>query len=321
VVDNVLTSNPTCHACPVACKKEVEIKEGPYKGLRMESVEYESAWAMGANCDNDDIGSVAKLIDLCNDYGFDTIEMGNVLSVYMEASELGAVDGAGLNWGDYEAMVETIPKIASREGVGDTLARGAERAAKAWGHPEIAMTVKGQAIPAYDPRGMKGMGIGYATSNRGACHLRAYTPASELSLIPLPTDPLDWEGKGELTKILQDIHAFSDSLDLCKFSAFAEGTAEYAQQYAVVVGVPFTEDDVLKTGERVYNLERHYNNLAGHGEGSDYLPDRFTKEPSTMPGSEGHVCEIDQMLEEYYQVRGWKNGVVPEEKLKELEII
>jgi aldehyde:ferredoxin oxidoreductase len=322
VKENILVEDPTCHACPVACKKEVEITEGPYAGLRMESVEYEPAWSLGANCDNSDIASIAKMIDQCNDYGFDAIEMGNVLSVYMEASERGFTNGSGgLQWGDAAGMVATITKMAFREGAGDKLADGTERAARAFGHPEIAMTVKGQAVPAYDPRGLKGMGIAYATSNRGACHLRAYTPASELTLIPLPTDPLAWKGKGELTKLLQDIHAFSDSLDLCKFSAFAEGTEEYAQQYSAVVGIPYTSDDVLKTGERIYNLERYYNNLAGFREGSDYLPQRFLTEPSTMPGSEGHVCELDLMLEEYYAARGWENGVVPQGKLQELGIL
>lgn len=319
---NILVNDPTCHACPVACKKEVEVKEGPYKGLRMESIEYEPAWAFGADCGNDNINSVAKMIDQCNDYGLDAIEMGNTLATYLEACQRGYTDGQDkLEWGDYEAMVAMVTKTAFREGPGDVLAEGPARAAIAYGHPEISMTVKGQAIPAYDPRGYKGMGIAYATSNRGACHLRAYTPASELSLIPLPTDPLAWKGKGELVKILQDIHSFSDSLDLCKFSAFAEGVDEYAQQYSAVVGVPFTGADVLKTGERIYNLERHYNNLAGFREGSDYLPERFLKEPSTMPGSVGHVCELDLMLEEYYAVRGWENGVVPEAKLKELGIL
>ncbi|HET7768735.1 MAG TPA: aldehyde ferredoxin oxidoreductase family protein, partial [Chloroflexota bacterium] len=322
VNDNILVNNPTCHACPVACKKEVEIKAGPFAGLRMESVEYESAWALGANCDNCDINSVAKLIDLCNDYGMDTIELGNTLSVYMEATQegyAGAAEGA-LKWGDWAAMVDMTRKIALREGVGSFLAEGAARAAAHFGHPELSMTVKGQSIPAYDPRGLKGMGIAYATSNRGACHLRAYTPASELSLIPLPSDPLAWKGKGELTKLLQDIHAFSDSLDLCKFSAFAEGIEEYAAQYAAYTGIPCTGQDVLTTGERIYNLERYYNNLAGFGEGSDYLPERFLKEPSTMKGSEGHVCELPEMLAEYYAARGWVNGVVPMAKLEELGV-
>jgi aldehyde:ferredoxin oxidoreductase len=186
------------------------------------------------------------------------------------------------------------------------------------------MAVKGQAIPAYDPRGLKGMGIAYATSNRGACHLRAYTPAAELNVMPfgsLKVDPLAWEGKGGLVKVFQDVHAVSDSFDMCKFSAFAQGMQEYTEQYNAVTGYNHTTDSLLQCGERIYNLERYYNNLCGFREGSDYLPKRFTEEPSTMPGSEGHVCELDKMLEEYYAARGWVNGVVPEEKLRELEII
>jgi len=321
-VENLLVDSPTCHACPVACKKKVEIKDGPYAGLRMESVEYESVWALGANCANDDICSVAKLIDQCNDFGLDPIELGNVYSVYMEATEKSYLNTGqqGLDWGDCAAMVAMIEKVARRKGIGDVLADGTARTAAHFGHAEIGMAVKGQAIPAYDPRGMKGMGLSYATSNRGGCHLRGYVAASELSVVPITSDPLAWKGKAELVKLFQDLAAFSDSLDLCKFSAFAEGAEEYAQQYAAALDIEFSADDALETGERIYNLERHYNNLAGFGEGSDTLPDRFTNEPSTSPGSEGHVCELAPMLEQYYIIRGWEDGVVPEEKLEELDI-
>jgi len=325
VRENILVADPTCHACPVACKKEVQITEGPYKGLHMESVEYESAWALGANCGMDYAAGVAKLIDQCNDYGFDTIEMGNVLSVYMEACQRGYANGSGLKWGDHQGMVALVDKIASREGLGDILADGTERAAKHFGHPELAMTVKGMAIPAYDPRGIKGMGLGYATSNRGACHLRGYTPAAEVVgnvLGPTEvTDPLNWEGKGELVIIFQNVHTMTDCLDLCKFSTFAESLDTFAAQYSAITGVEATADDMLKMGERVYNLERYYNNLAGFREGSDYLPERFLKEPATGPGSEGQVCELDKMLADYYRIRGWVDGVVPESKLRELGII
>lgn len=322
VKENILVNDPTCHACPVACKKEVEIKDGPFAGLRMESLEYEPAWSLGPFCANDYAPSIANIIDQCNDYGLDAIEMGDLLAMLMEATECGYVPAEdGLKWGDYMSMVAKVDQIAAREGIGDLLAEGTERAAISLGHPEIAMTVKGQGIPAYDPRGLKGMGLGYATSNRGACHLRGYSPASELGLIPLKTDPLDWKGKGELLKLLQDLFAFTDSMDLCKFSSFAEGVEEYAAQYSAMVGIPITADELLKTGERIYNLERYYNNLAGFREGSDTLPKRFLVEASTAPGSEGHVCELDKMLEEYYQLRGWDQGVVPESKLKELEII
>jgi aldehyde:ferredoxin oxidoreductase len=321
VRDNILVNEPTCHACPIACKKEVEVE---YQGqkLRMESLEYEPAWSFGAFCDNDNIASIAWLIDQCNDYGIDAIEMGGCMATYMEVCQRGWNGQDPLLWGDHAKMVEMVTKTARREGVGDVLAQGIAGIAEHYGHPEIGMQVRGQGIPAYDPRGLKGMGLGYATSNRGACHLRAYTPASELGVISLKTDPLDWESKPSLVKLLQDLFAFSDSLDLCKFSSFVEDTDNYASQYATMVGIDgFTGDDVLKTGERIYNLERYYNQLAGEQPGSDTLPKRFTDEPSTSPGSEGHVCELAQMLEKYYELRGWQNGVVPESKLKELEIL
>lgn len=319
--ETILVNEPTCHACPVACKKEVEVE---YRGekIRTESFEYETAWAFGPNCGNDSKEAVAYLIYLCNKYGMDTIEMGNVLSTYMEICDCGWNGKVPLKWGDHLKMTDLVDATAMREGIGDVLAEGCLRVARHFGHPEVAMQVRGQAIPAYDPRGMKGMGLGYATSNRGACHLRGYSPASELGVIGLKTDPLAWKGKGELLKLLQDIHAFSDSLDLCKFSAFAEGADDYAAQYAAIVGIEdFTADDVLKTGERIYNLERYYNMLAGEEPGSDTLPRRFLEERSSKPGSLGHVCELDLMLEEYYACRGWENGVVPEAKLRELGIL
>jgi aldehyde:ferredoxin oxidoreductase len=169
------------------------------------------------------------------------------------------------------------------------------------------------------------MGIGYATSNRGACHLRGYTPAAEVAgnvLGPSTVvDPLAVEGKGNLAMIFQNVHAMTDCLDVCKFSTFAESLDGYAAQFAAITGAPCTADYLLKVGERVYNLERLYNNINGFREGSDTLPKRFLEEPSTMSGSKGHVCELDKMLEEYYRLRGWVGGVVPGWKLKELEII
>ena len=318
--DDFLVHEPTCHACPVACKKEVEIKDGDYAGLKMESFEYEPAWSLGANCGNDDPGVVAKVIDQCNDFGMDAIEIGNVISMYMEASQRGYVD-TPLDWGDGAGMVRVAEEMAHRSGsIGNTLADGTAQAAAAWGHPELGMAVKGQAIPAYDPRALKGEGLGYATSNRGACHLRGYTPASELLGIPVKTDPLEWDGKGPLLKIFQDLHAFSDSLDLCKFSAFAVGAPEYAALYESVVGLPMTEEDVMVAGERIYNLERYFNNQVGFGGAEDSLPQRFLEEPATGP-SAGQICELDQMKEQYYEARGWDDGVVPEAKLRELEII
>jgi aldehyde:ferredoxin oxidoreductase len=292
----------------------------------MESVEYEPAWAFGANCYNADINTVAKLIDLCNDFGVDAIEAGNALSTYMEASEKDLTMGdEKLDWGDIHGMVDLLIKIALRQGVGDKIAEGPARYAKMIEHPEISMSVKGQSIPAYDPRGIKGMGLGYATSNRGACHLRGYTPAAEVvgNVLGPSTvsDPLEWKGKAEMNVIFQNVHAVTDCMDMCKFGTFSESLDSYAAQYEAMTGIPADAALLLKVGERVYNLERYYNNLAGLGEGSDTLPKRFTEEASTEPGSKGQVCELAEMLPEYYKIRGWENGVVPEAKLKELEII
>jgi aldehyde:ferredoxin oxidoreductase len=319
IQQTILVDNPTCHACPVACKKEVETEPGKFH-VHMESVEYEPAWSFGAQCNNDNRDSIPFLIDLCNDYGIDAIDMGNVLAMTMEASEKELIRER-VNWGDVDKMVELIHKTAKREGIGDTLANGIEPAAKAFGDPSIAMSVKGQSVPAYDPRGLKGMGLAYATSNRGACHLRGYTTASEIVGVPEKTDPLAWRGKGKLLKLFQDFQALSDSLGVCKFSTFAENPDHYAAQYAAVVGLPMDADAILTIGERIYNLERHYNNLAGFGEGADVLPARFLNEPSQSPASKGHVCELNEMLEEYYEARGWVKGVVPEAKLKALGII
>ncbi len=318
IKETILVNDPTCHACPVACKKEVEVKEGKYK-VHMESTEYESMWALGANCGCSSKEAIAKLIDLTNDYGVDAIETGNCLSVAMEASERGLIRDK-IQWGDPDAMIDILHGIVKREGIGDILAEGPWRAAKTFGDEGMANQVKGQSIAAYDPRGMQGMGIGYATSNRGACHLRGYTPASEVLGVPQKTDPLGWEGKGKLLTIFQDLHAISDSFDICKFNAFSEGISEYVAQYTAMTGVQIDADGLMKTGERIYNLERYYNNLCGFTGKDDTLPEKFLKKPGSGPAA-GHVCDLDNMKKEYYEARGWVDGVVPQQKLRDLGII
>ena len=325
VRENILVDEPTCHSCPVACKKEVEVTyrhKGEDMNVRMESFEYEPAFSLGPNSMNDDSASIAVMIDLCNDLSIDAIETGNMLAMAMEMSEEGKLE-EGIDWGDTETMIEMIKKIGHREGLGDILAEGADRIAEEMDAHEHSLAVKGQTIPAYDPRCMKGMGIGYATSNRGACHLRGYTPAAEILGIPEKVDPYEWEGKGELTAAFQDLHAISDSFDICKFNAFAEGIEEYVLQYNGMTGRDVSEDELLEAGERIYNLERYYNNLVGFDGSDDSLPARFLEGERGIPGqgaSEGEFCELEEMKEEYYDHRGWIDGVVPDEKLAELEI-
>ncbi|MFC4550160.1 MULTISPECIES: aldehyde ferredoxin oxidoreductase family protein [Halorussus] len=327
VRENILVDEPTCHSCPVACKKEVEVDvhhKGEDHNVRMESYEYESAWALGPNSATDDRDKIAMMIDRCNDMGLDTIDMGNTMAMAMEATEAGHLD-EGLDWGDADTMIEMIERVANREDdLADLLAEGAMRAAEELGDPDMSLDVKGQTMAAYDPRAMKGMAIGYATSNRGACHLRGYTPAAELLGIPEKVDPHEAEGKGELCATFQDLHAISDSFDICKFNAFAEGIEEYVMQYNGMTGLDLSEDELLEAGERIYNLERYYNNLVGFDGSDDDLPVRFVEgHEKAIPGqggSEGSLVELDQLKDEYYEVRGWEDGVVPDEKLDELGI-
>jgi aldehyde:ferredoxin oxidoreductase len=330
VRENILVDEPTCHSCPVACKKEVEVNykhKGQDMNVQMESYEYESAWALGTNSANDDRDSIAVMIDLCNQMGIDTIDMGNLFAMAMEMSEKGYLDDyeGDIDWGDEERMIDLIEETGRRSSdIGDLLAKGPEGVAEETGAHECRLDVKGQTIAAYDPRCMKGMGIGYATSNRGACHLRGYTPAAEILGIPEKVDPYEWEGKGELCATFQDLHAISDSFDICKFNAFAEGIDEYIKQYNGMTGRDLSEDELMTAGERVYNLERYYNNLAGLDGSDDSLPGRFVEgDDEAIPGqggSEGELCELDEMKAEYYEHRGWVDGVVTDETLDELDI-
>jgi len=327
VEENILVNDPTCHSCPVACKKEVETQtmhKGEELNVHMESFEYESAWALGTNSANDDRDKIALMIDQCNKLGIDTIETGNIIAMAMELTEEGKLDelGQGIDWGDDEEMVDLIEAIGTRSSeLGDLLAGGQAHVAEEVDGQENRLDVKNQSIAAYDPRCMKGMGIGYATSNRGACHLRGYTPASEILGIPEKTDPYEHEGKGELTATFQDLHAISDSFDICKFNAFAEGIEEYIMQYNGMTGLDVSEEELMQAGERVYNLERYYNNLAGFDGEDDSLPWKFLEDGiHGQGGSEGEYCELPEMKEEYYNHRGWVDGVVPDEKLDELDI-
>ncbi|WP_259518050.1 aldehyde ferredoxin oxidoreductase family protein [Halanaeroarchaeum sp. HSR-CO] len=327
VRENILVDEPTCHSCPVACKKEVEVEVelgGEEHQLRMESLEYEPAFSFGSNSMNDDAQVTAVLIDRCNKYGIDAIESGNMLAMAMEMTEKGHLD-EGIDWGDQDAMYEMLRKIAEREGeLADALAEGAAGAAERFGAQDARLDVKNQTIPAYDPRAMKGMAIGYATSNRGACHLRGYTPSAEILGFPEKVDPADPEGKGELTITFQDMHAISDSFDICKFNAFAEGIEEYVLQYNGMTGLDLSEDELIEAGKRIYTLERYYNNLVGFDGDDDSLPGRFVEgHEDAIPGqggTEGQLAELDQLKDEYYEGRQWVDGVVPDERLDELGI-
>ena len=228
-----LTTNAACFGCTIACgristidKNHFSVENKPEYWGNSGGLEYEAAWAMGADTGVDDLDAVTYANFICNEDGFDPISFGATVAAAMELYDLGAITdketgGVALKFGDPKALTWCADVVASGEGFGADLGLGSKRLCEKYGHPELSMTVKGQEFPAYDPRGIQGMGLAYATSNRGACHLRGYTVASEILGIPEKTDPLATDGKAGLVKAFQDATAAVDSMGLCVFTTFA----------------------------------------------------------------------------------------------------
>ena len=222
--------------------------------------------------------------------------------------------GVALEFGSAEVLTRAAEMVATGEGFGKDLALGSKRLCEKYGHPELSMTVKGQEFPAYDPRGIQGMGLAYATSNRGACHLRGYTVASEVLGIPEKTDPLESDGKPGLVKAFQDATAAFDSSGLCLFTSFAWTLDDVAPQLDAACDGEWTTEKLLEVGERIWNLEREYNRKAGITGKDDTLPKRLLEEPANSGPAQGRVNELAKMLPEYYRLRGWsEDGTVTEE--------
>lgn len=318
---NNLVRNEGCDSCPIACGRVTEIREGKYKGERGTGPEYESIWALGAMCGVSDLNAIVMANYLCDRYGLDTISAGVTVACAMELYEKGYMPKEDapfpLNFGSGDALVEAIKLMGEQKGkLGKLLAQGSYRLAEHYGHPELSMSAKKQEIPAYDPRAIKGIGLEYATSNRGACHVRGYTVAAE---VLGNVDRLKYEGKAELTKTFQDLTAALDSTGICLFTTFGLGAKEIAALYSAATGFECDEKEFMKIGERIWNLERLFNLRAGFTRKDDTLPPRLLKEPIKTGPSKGEIEELDKMLDDYYRVRGWdKDGVPTKEKLEEL---
>ena len=210
-------------------------------------------------------------------------------------------------------------KTAYREGFGNELAEGSTAWPRSYGHPEYSMTVKKQELPAYDPRGQQGIGLNYATSNRGGCHVRGYMTSPEVLGIPEKVDPDATEGKPGLLKIFQDLTALVDSAGICLFTTFGIGLPEIAEELRTATGLNLSDEEFLLVGERVWNLEKVFNLQAGLSKKDDTLPPRLLNEPMKGGPHKGNVVQLDEMLTEYYQLRGWdENGVPGQAKLNEL---
>lgn len=316
-----LTTNAACFSCTIACgristidKTHFSVENKPQYWGNSGGLEYEAAWAMGADTGVDDIDAITYTNFVCNEDGMDPISFGATVAAAMELFEMGVITtaetgGMELKFGSAKALTWCADQVASGQGFGKVLGLGSKRLCEKYGHPELSMTVKGQEFPAYDPRGIQGMGLTYATSNRGACHLRGYTVASEVLGIPEKTDPLSTDGKAELVKAFQDATAAVDSLGICLFTTFAWTLENIAPQMDAACDGDWDVERLLAAGERVWNLERDYNMKAGFTSADDNLPPRLLKEAAKTGPAKGKVSGLEVMLPEYYKLRGWdKNG-------------
>jgi len=312
-----LTTNGACYSCTIACgristidRTHFSVKDKPEYWINSGGLEYEAAWALGPDTGVDDIDALTYCQFLCNEDGMDPISFGSTVAAAMELFEDGAIttehtDGVELKFGSAEALCWAAEMTAKGEGFGRDLGMGSKRLCEKYGRPELSMTVKGQEFPAYDPRGIQGMGLAYATSNRGACHLRGYTVASEILGIPEKTDPLESAGKAGLVKAFQDATAAVDSAGLCVFTTFAWTMDDIAPQVDAACEGDWSTERMMEVGERIWNLEKDFNQRAGITGADDNLPPRLLKESANSGPAQGRVAELDVMLPEYYELRGY----------------
>jgi Aldehyde:ferredoxin oxidoreductase len=321
---NYLVRNRGCFDCSIGCGRVTKIERSQFTNFG-EGPEYEAGWSFGSDCGINDLQAVCESNFLCNEIGMDPITMGSTLACAMELYEKGYATkkdiGMDFPFGSTDAIVKLTKMTGYREGFGDKLALGSYRMAESFGHPELSMSVKKQEMPAYDGRAMQGIGLEYATSNRGGCHVRGYMTSPEILGIPTKMDPAVTEGKAATLKIFQDLTAVVDSVGICLFTTFAIGLPEISEMFRTCTGLDYTDEEVLKLGERVWNLEKIFNLKNGFSKKDDTLPPRLLNDPIPAGPAKGQVNKLDVMLPEYYSARGWdKEGVPTAEKRKELSL-
>lgn len=320
--------NKACFGCPIYCSKIAEVKEGKYKGSFTEGPEYENVWSFGANCENVDVGAIIQAEYLCDYYGLDAITAGNVIGFLMECVEKGLLQetdiGFPMAFGNDESIINAIHRIGKAEGPGKLWGQGVKKLAEQIeGAQDLAMHVKGLELPAYDPRGSAGMALAYATSDRGGCHLRSWPIGDELLATEGRMDLVSLEFKAELVKTQQDLFGMVNCSGMCLFATFAVTLKQITPFLHAATGLEVysSSEEVMKIGERVNNLVRLFNIREGLTRDLDTLPKRFFSEPLQEGPSRNRVVELDQLMEEYYMVRGWDADGVPRgEKLQELGI-
>jgi len=332
--DNHHLDDSTCISCPVACGSVVEVKPGRYPGFIGRGPEYETLGVWGSICDLEDIAAILTAAHMCNDYGLDTMSCGSTIAFAMECYERGIITkaetgGLDLKFGNIDAALSLIPKIAAREGIGDLLAEGTRIMAQKLGKgsDRFAIQVKGLELPVYEVRGAKVVGLSFAVGSRGGCHNMGGVQLPAIAEIPSLliehshfADVL--EPKPEHAPALkdhEDANTVVDCLGYCKFIAGVNfGYQESLESVSNVLGRDFTYEEFMKLGERVWNMERVFNVREGITRADDTLPARLLEEPLVTGAGKGHVARLDN-LSDYYEARGWdEDGKPTPEKLKEL---
>ena len=317
--------NSACFACTIGCGRvsrinpeHFSVKERPRYQTASGGLEYETAYALGSAVGVDDMDAATYAGFLCNDYGMDPISLGGSIAAAMELYDTGVIDsettgGIELNFGSAEALCEVTELIGKGEGFGKDIAMGSKLLCEKYGKPEFSMAVKGQEFAAYDGRAMQGMGLGYATSNRGACHLRASPYASDFTTMEI-------EEKPKVVKDSQDFIAAIDSSGLCLFPKNTGMELDsYVSMLNAACDLDLSEESFCEMGERIWNLERQFNFRAGLTIADDTLPKRILEEPAPSGQAKGKVNRLSEMLPEYYDLRGWgEDGAPTEDTLKRL---
>ena len=320
--DPVLKGTNTCYVCAIACRRVSNAGEGKYQiEDGMEGIEYENMSMLGSNCGIHDIWAINKLNDLCNLYGLDTISAGSCLSFAMECYENGLITkedtgGVELKFGNADAEIEMLHMIAKREGFGNVLAEGVRRAARIIGNgaEKYAIHIKGMELAAHDPRSFQGGGAHYATTISGGRHTEGLSVGIEthggkqpILGLPGPYEPHTTEGKGLITKITQDWTCGHSTMGWCMFShefgGYHGDEREFLASFEYVTGMKLTMEDALLVGERVFNLRKAFNMRHGCTRDEDTLPERLLKKPNKRAGD--MVVKLDEMLPDYYRLRGW----------------
>ncbi len=333
--EHFLIRHSGCYACPLACARLTEVRAeewGEAYAGKGEGPEYETIGSLGSACGIDNMAAITKANYLCNELGLDTISTGVTIACAMEMYERGILNeeiiGRPLPFGDADGMIEMLRLTAQREGFGDEIAQGSWRLASRYGHPELSMTAKKLEFPSYDARGLKGMGLLYATSNIGASHMAGDTAYTELFGVGKKVDGLTYEGKAALTKHFQDVFTVIDATGLCVFVAIRY-TLDTLSGYIPtrltkmvnhVTGADYTPESLLEAAERVYTLERLFLTKAGFSRVDDTLAPRMF-DPMPAGPIQGEVFDLDRLLDDYYVERGWNaNGIPTMEKLESLGI-